>query len=172
VVLLLAAFLMQGCKGGKKTEQFALNYAQTFDVPVTIRVNVPHNTNTSPFATNIALELERNNTNISLIDRVELKQLRFLLKSPAGSDLGFIGSVNVFLRADGLPETLLAWRENIPDNNPSHLWLNPTPSDLKAYLLKERISFRISMVAQRLIASEHRIDLEASFTVSARFLGL
>ena len=172
VLLLITVLLLPGCKAVKKLTQFSLKFNQTIIIPSTVGINLPFNINTPPMATNSVAEFERNNTNSSLVERIELRQLRLKLTAPSNSDFSFLNSVKIFLSADGLPETLVAWRENIPDNVGKELDLQTTNADLKAYVMKERISLRVSTVTDKLIASEHHIDLEATFFVDARLLGL
>lgn len=170
---IIALIILQpGCKAIKKLTQFSINFNQTLTIPSSIGVNLPFNIHTPPISTNSTTEFERNNTNTNLVEHIHLKQLRLTLTAPAYSDFSFLNSVKIFLSADGLPETQVAWRENIPNDIGKVLELQTTNVDLKAYIVKDKVQLRVSTVTDKLIASEHQINLEGSFLVDARVLGL
>lgn len=160
------------CKAVKKLTQFTIDYNQTITIPSTIGLNLPFNIYTPPIPTNTTTEFELHNTRANLIERIELRRLHLKLVSPAYSDFSFLNSVKVFLSAEGLPETQVAWKENIPNSVGKELDLETTNVDLKEYLKRDKISLRVSTITDKLIASEHRVDLTATFFVDARVLGL
>lgn len=171
MLLIIGWMVLPGCKAAKKLDSFALQYNYEIVIPSTVGVNLPFNVSTTPLPTNSFAEFERNNTNASFVEQIVLRRLRLKLISPTASNLAFLRSVRVYLAADGLPETLMAWREDIPDNTGNELELQPTNANMMAYLIKEKITFRVNIVPDRLIASEHRLGVETMFLVEARVLG-
>lgn len=171
-IVFLTTLGYSGCKALKKLTQFNIDYNQSITIPSTIGINLPFNIFTPPIPTNSTSEFELHNTRANLVERIELRKLHLKLTSPTYSDFSFLNSVKVFISADGLPETQVAWKENIPNSVGKELDLETTNADLKEFLKKEKISLRVSTVTDKLIASEHHVDLTATFFVDARVLGL
>ncbi|HMM12169.1 MAG TPA: hypothetical protein PKE03_08780 [Bacteroidales bacterium] len=172
ILFIALALTLPCCKAARKLTQFTIKTTQTVILPSTIGVNLPFNIITPPIPTNSMVEFERNNTNADLVESVQLRRLRLKVISPESGDFSFLKSVRVFQIAEGQPETQVAWRDNIPDNIGREMDLQTTNANLKAFLIKDKISLRVSTVADKLIASEYHISLEADFFVDARIFGL
>lgn len=173
IMLIIVATVIPGCKTSKKNlTQFSLKFSREIIIPSTVGVNVPFSVNTPQLTTNTLSEFERHGTNASLVERISLRQVRLKLSEPVNGNFSFLKTVRLYIAADGLPETLVAWYEEIPNSIGKELELQTTNADMKAYLIKDKIAFRINVVPDKLIASEHRIDFEATFFVDARVFGL
>jgi len=173
--IILISFLIASiysCKTLDKLTQFNMDYDQSIVIPSSTGVDLPFNIQTPDVESNSESTFAVNDTRKDLIEKIQLTDLTLTLTSPAGADFGFLKSISVFISAEGLSETKIAWKEDIPDNPGTVLTLETTGVDLKEYIKKDKFSLRLNTVTDELITSDHHIDMHSVFFVDAQILGL
>lgn len=68
-------------------------------------------------------EFKKNNADINKVKSISIEGVELTIKSPAGQTFNFMKSIEVYLGADGMPETLIASKEGINT-------ISPTPTSL------------------------------------------
>jgi len=100
-----------------------------------------------------------------------LKELSLTLTSPASSNFSFLNSIEIFLKADGLSEIKIAWKDEVPANTDDYLELETTKTDLKEYIKKDNFILRVNTVTDKLLTSDHQLEITSVFFVDAKILG-
>lgn len=167
-LLFLPAF---ACKKIDKLTHFTMEFNETVVIPSSAGINLPFNVLTPDIQTNSESTFASNDTRKDLVEEIRLTKLDLTLKSPAGSDFGFLKSVSVFIAASGLPETKVAWKDNIPSDAGPYLNLDVSNADLKEYIKKDRFSLRLNTVTDELVTSDQQINVHSVFFVDAKILG-
>jgi len=173
--IILISFLIASiysCKTLDKLTQFNMDYDQSIVIPSSTGIDLPFNIQTPDVESNSESTFAVNDTRKDLIEKIQLTDLTLTLTSPSDADFGFLKSISIFISAEGLSETKIAWKEDIPDNPGTVLTLETTGVDLKEYIKKDKFSLRLNTVTDELITSDHHIDMHSVFFVDAQILGL
>ena len=62
-----------------------------------------------------------------------------------------------------MTELRIAWKENISDDVGNFLALETTENDLQAYISKDKFELRVQSVTDKLITSDHSIDIKSVY---------
>lgn len=112
-----------------------------------------------------------NDTRKDLVEKITLKKLELTLTNPSNTDFSFLESINIFISAEGIPETKIAWKDNIPSDISNFLILDVSEINLKEYIIKDNFVLKLNVVTDELLASDHEIDIHSVFFVDAKLLG-
>lgn len=162
---------LAGCKVVDKLTQFNMDFNSTVVIPVPEGTNLPSDVKTPDVVTNSESTFSVKDTRKDMIEEVKLTSLELTITSPSTGNFDFMKTINVYMLAEGLPETKIAWKENIPNGAGSVLELDTSNEDLKEYIKKDKIVLRMNTVTDELITTEHQIDIHSVFFVDARILG-
>lgn len=168
VACIMISFL--GCKKFDKLTQFNMDFDQTAVIPASSGINLPFNVLTPDMQTNSASTFEVNDTRKDLVEEIKLTTLTLTLNSPSNANFNFLKSINIYISADGLPETKIAWKEDIPEDI-SVLNLTVSNSDIKEYIKKDKFSLRMNAVTDEVITQDHEIAIHSVLFVDAKILG-
>ncbi|MCF8254667.1 MAG: hypothetical protein K9I36_08920 [Bacteroidia bacterium] len=173
-IILFATFLIGfsfACKKVDKLTKFNLNYEENVTIPSSTGINLPFNILSPDITTNSESSFSVNNTRKDLIESIKLTKLDLEIISPSNGNFNFLKSVDIYISADGLAETKIAYKENIPNNVGSKLSLDLTDTDLKEYIKKDKFSLKLVSVTDEFIATDYKIKISTSFFVDAKILG-
>ncbi|MDZ7741259.1 MAG: hypothetical protein U5Q03_05795 [Bacteroidota bacterium] len=81
-------------------------------------------------------------------------------------------TIKIYIRAEGLEEKLVAWKENISDGTGSELDLHTSSDDLKAFIKKESFKLRFYIKTDKAITQDVKIETYSRFFVDAKILGV
>ena len=171
ILFIVAAISFSGCKEIEKLTEFELEYSESFVIPSTHGIAIPIDITTLPIPTNSEAAFSGNNTSDDLIEAIKLNQLDLEVTSPDGGSLSFFKSIEIFILADGLNETRLAWKDAVPEDIGSKLQLDTSDEDLQEYIKGEEFSLRINAEMREAITEDHAIDFLSVFLVDALVLG-
>jgi len=129
IFYLMMFISLWGCKKLDKLTHFTLKYNETIIIPSSFGINLPVNIFTPDIESNSESEFKINNTRKDLIEEINLTSLKLIISSPSNADFGFLQSVNLYLNAEELPETKIAWKNEIPDDIGNELELEVTGDD-------------------------------------------
>lgn len=160
-----------GCKAVDKLTQFNMDFNSTVVIPVPEGINLPSDVKTPDVVTNSESTFSVKDTRKDMIEEVKLTSLELTITSPSTGNFDFMKTINVYMSAEGLPETKIAWKENISNGAGPVLELDTSNEDLKEYIKKDKIVLRMNTVTDELITTEHHIDIHSVFFVDARILG-
>jgi len=145
---------------------FTINDSTTFTIENNYGVDAPFSFPTPDITTNSSQEFENNNTRANLVKSVKLKQLRLTIQSPEDFTFSFLKSLHIYISADGLDETEIAYRDDIPKEATS-IDMETTGTDLKAYVKKDAYDLRFEAVTREAFAKDVTIKAEMEFKVKA-----
>lgn len=159
------------CKKLDELTQFDLDYTSKVTVPSSSVVNIPIDLSTPDIETNYQDQLSSNETSTDLVDDIKLAVMNINAKEPQGSNLDFLKSVQVFISVDGLDEIEIASSNDIPDGLTT-LELSVSSVNLKDYITKENIKFRIKTTTDKAITQDRDLEIFTRFSVNAKILGV
>ncbi len=151
--------------------KFDIEYNTQVTIPSSTGINLPFNINTPETETNSENTFESNDTRKELIEEIKLTKLELVLSSPSDADFSFLESVDVYISAEGLDEVKIASKTEVPEMI-SVLSLDVFDTDLKEYIKKDRYKLRLNTVTDEVITSDHTIDINSTFFVDAKILGI
>lgn len=164
--------LSSACKKLSELTQFQMDYEESVVIPSSIGLNLPFNLATPKIKTNSTEIFEINNTRKNLIEEVVLEYLTLKISDPVDADFSFLSSIEIYLSADSQEEILVAWIYNIKNNIGNSIILETSQENLAPYIVQDEFTLKFSTVTDKIPLYDHHIDINASFFVDARILGL
>ena len=171
-ILLAMAATMAGCDKLDSLTKFDMDYETSITIPATVGINTPFDIPTPAITTNADAEFSVNDTRKDLIEEIVLKSLTLTVDVPADGDFSFLSSIEIYIKADGLDEQKIAWKDNIPNDIGDVLELETSGIDLKEYIKKESFELKATTVTDELITQDHEIGIQSVFAVDAKILGI
>lgn len=159
-----------GCKKIDKLTKFNMEFNETVVIPASTGINLPFNILTPNVETNSESTFAVNNTRKDLINEIRLTKLDLRITAPSNGTFSFVKSLSIFLSADGLSETKIAWIENVSSNVGNVLNLDVSGADLKEYIKKDKFTLRLNTVTDELITSDYQINVHAIYQVDAKLI--
>ncbi len=164
--------ILFSCDEINKLTQFEIDYDEEVVIPSATGIDLPFNVATPDIATNSESKFSVNDTRKDLIQSIYLKSMTLNLTQPADGDFGFLKSIALYMKADGLDEIKIAWLDEIPADPGKVLELETSNADLQEYIKKDNFSLSASTVTDELITSDHHINIHSVFFVDAKILGI
>ncbi len=161
-----------GCDQVDKLTQFSLEYDETIVIPSVIGLNLPFTVATPSIKTNSTEIFEINDTRKNLLEEIKLERLTLNIIDPADGDFSFLESIEIYITAEGLEEVLVAWKYEIDDSVGSSISLETSDDDLTSFIVLDEFTLKFTTVTDKLILSDHTIEVQSSFFVDARILGI
>jgi hypothetical protein len=170
-LIALLSICFVACKKLDKLTQFEIDYTETVVIPASAGISLPFNFATPEKETNSESTFSVNETRKDLIEEIKLIDMTLTITSPSNADFSFLKSIEIFLNADGLSETKIAWLTSVPANAGNKIDLSKTSTDLKEYIKKDKMSLRVKTVTDETLGADHEISAYANFFVDAKVLG-
>jgi hypothetical protein len=130
VLLFLIAVVFSSCK---KLTEFTVSDTAEFTIPSTSSLGVPVNNSVS-VATSSNTEFKANGGDIKNVKEIRLIKLLLTTVQPSAQTFSFLNSIHIFISADDLPETEIAYLENIPSDVGNSIDLVTTGAVLDDYI--------------------------------------
>lgn len=170
--ILTVAVGLTSCEKARELTQFRIETNTTVTIPSASGVNLPVTILTPDVETNSTSTFENNNTRADLIEEIRLESSNLQITSPSSANFDFLKSIEIYIQADNLPETLIAEKQDIQNGQGQSLQLDVTGVDLTEYMTKSSIDLRVTVVTDEIPSSDIDIDVTNVFFVDARILGL
>lgn len=167
LILMLFASII-GCKKVRELTYFNINQSTTLTIPATNVVGVG-SIPAVPVTNNAQSEFKKQGTEDKYVEEVKLQDITLSIQSPQGHSFNFLNSIKIFISAPGHNETLLASKENVPENV-SSFSLETTGENLDRFIKADSYSLRIETVTDELLSEEVKILTEMIFRVRAKVL--
>jgi hypothetical protein len=153
------------CKKVNEATEFDINYASEVSVPAaSLTLNAPVDFTSPEISTDTGNKFAENETTRDLID--EIKLTRLFIASLTGN-LDFVKSINVYVKAPGLQDLLVATKSNIPAGSTSVL-LDPTGQNIKEHLFKDKIQFRLNVTVGTAPTTDQKLKIEETVHVAGK----
>lgn len=123
------------------TVTFYESFNESVSVPQLVLRGLTDTITTSLVATNIASQMQANNTSTSLVQSVKLQTITLTITTPPGQTFAFLQSARVFIYTDSLPPVEIASDQNIASTSDT---LNMTIDavELKPYLISNTFGMK------------------------------
>lgn len=171
IALILLIPILIGCKAINELTKFDLNFKRNFTIPPLPVAGTAPALEMKDIETNIDSVLTSYNLKPDRIQSVTLTSMKLTLTAPAGSDLSFLKSAEIFLTADGLTDVKVASVTEVPDNT-REIEMIVEGTDLKNFILKDKFGLKIMIVTDKPTVVEHRIDIAMAYVVDLKILGI
>lgn len=175
-ILILIALIVIGCRKDDgvidRLTHFNFETDYVVKVPASpVVTSVPVDIITPEIATHSDIAFSANKTRADLVEQIKLTQLDLSVKTPEGGTLTFLKSVDIYARAEGLPEVRVAYKDQVPADVGATLSLDVTDADLTEYFKKTTYQLRISVTADEVIMEDYGVNAHGKFFVDAKVLG-
>lgn len=164
--------LFTACDKIDELTKFDMEYSQRATIPSSTGINLPFDVFTPEMETNSESTFAVNDTRKDLIEEIKLTDLELVMISPEEADFSFLNSIEVYISADGLEEILIANLDEVPEDAGNVITLNTSDTDLKEYIKKDEFSLRLNTVTDELMSTDHELEVNSTFFVDAKILGL
>lgn len=171
ILILTILFTISSCDKVDDLTKFEIEYKSKVVIPASTGIDLPFNVFTPDMETNSESKFEVNDTRKDLIEEIKLTKLQLVIISPTDADFGFLNSVEVYISAEGLDEIKIA-EKDVDENIGNTLDVNVFDIDLKEYIKKDAFNLRLNTVTDEAIGSDHEIDVNSTFFVDAKILGI
>ncbi|SDM00806.1 hypothetical protein SAMN05421823_109261 [Catalinimonas alkaloidigena] len=169
---ILSIFLMGACQSVDRLTQFNMDYESSVTVSSGMSINLPFDMMTPDVTTNSESEFKVNNTRKDLIEEIRLTSMKMQITSPSSADFSFMKSIHIYLDAEDLGETEIAYLDDIPASPGRQLTLETTSADVQEYIKRDSFTLRVEAVTRKIPAQDVDIDIDSRFWVNARILGI
>ncbi|TLP82647.1 hypothetical protein [Maribacter sp. ACAM166] len=164
--------LFVSCDKLDELTKFDIEYSQQATIPSSTGINLPFDVFTPEMETNSESKFSVNDTRKDLIEEITLTELELVIISPDNADFSFLNSIEVYISADDLEEIKIAFLDDVPENSGNKITLNTSDIDLKEYIKKDEFILRLNTVTDELISTDHELEVNSTFFVDAKILGL
>lgn len=173
LILLLLAFgsIFLSCDQLSQFTKFEMPFNSSVTIPGNTGINLPFDLTTPQIPTNFASTFQDKGTNKELIESILLKSLQLKLTSPATGDLDFLSNLEIFMLADGLPETKVAWKSVAAIAGARVLNLDMGDTNLKDYISTDWFKLRLHTITDQGISQDQILDIASVFLIDAKILG-
>lgn len=169
-LLLGLVALITSCDKLDQLTTFQFSRTGEFTIPATTVVGVPITLNTPDITTSYIQEFESNGMSTDNVEYIKLVGMKVGVKSPAGETLDFLKSVTLSISADGLAESEIASKSNIPNNGALELDFDVSEVDLKQYMMKDNFKMKASAELDQVITQDVTIYARPTFEVKGNVL--
>lgn len=173
ILFILTIFTFCGCGVIDELTHFDIDYNYTFTLlshggiyldNIDIEAEGLKNSTESTF--------ENNDTRKDLVERATLKKFNVTILEPVGEDFSFLDKVEIKISTSNLEEKLIAWKDNISDNEGNYIELETTSSNLRKYLISDTLSVRLITTSSEPLLNDLLLDLKSTVEVDAKILGI
>jgi len=173
-ILILIALIAIGCHKDSVVDSFThFNFETDYvvKVPASPLSAVPVDIVSPELATHSDVAFSANKTRADLVEQIKLTQLDLSVKTPEGGTLTFLKSVEIYARAEGLPEVKVAYKDQVPVDVGATLSLDVTDVDLREYFKKAEYQLRITVTTDEVVRQDYGVNAHGKFFVDAKILG-
>ena len=171
LLILSILFTITACDKVDDLTKFDLEYKSKVVIPGSAGINLPFDVLTPEMETDSESKFQVNDTRKDLIEEIKLTELQMIITSPNNADFSFLKSIEVYISAEGLDEVKIA-EEEVDENVGKTLNVDVLDVDLKEYIKKDEFNLRLNTVIDEAIGSNHEIDVNSTFFVDAKILGI
>jgi hypothetical protein len=160
------AFLLFASCG--KLGTFNVEHSVDVIIPSQFGVNLPFNVNSPEIETNAEATFESEGTSTKRISSIQLSELRLSIVNPANADFDFLNEIEVFIKAPGLDEKRVAYKQNIPESGLKSFFCDIDDLNLKDYISKENFSLRVRTITDQVIFQDIQVRIDQKYKVRAK----
>ena len=172
ILSIFMLFLFMSCDTLDELTKFDISFEESITIPATSPIDLPFTISTPNIETNSNSEFSSNDTAKNLVEEIKLTEFKLTLKNPSSEDFSFLETIEIYIAADDLPDTLLAWNPTPISNDRNVMFLDTSNEDLKAYIFKDAFYLKVKVGTDEVLTQDYDIDINTVFFVDAKILGL
>lgn len=154
----------------KKLLTFNMDYTTYVSIPPQTILNSPFSFLTPEVETNSSAKFESEGTDTKNVKTIYLTQLKLSINSPQDANFDFISEIQIFIKAPGLDEKLIAEKKSIPKEQLKTLYCEVQGVELKEYISEEYFELRVRTVSDQPSTQEITIKADQVYSVEAKLL--
>jgi hypothetical protein len=170
LMLLVVLVLASSCKKEPGEVSFNVNSQSDFIIKGSSSILNLLEVVTPGISTNWEGDFSSNNTNKEKITDMRLRELVLNITNPAGQTFDFLENIHIFIKADGLQETEIAYNDNIPENIGQTLTLQTKDVDISPYAKKDNFTLRVTAKQRKVNNNDVSVRADMTFHVTANVL--
>jgi len=172
LILLLLPFVAfnSGCKKKVKSIPIELSFSTPFPTPEIDVVDSLLVLETFSFPTAIEDAMRSQNTTKDKLEEAVLENMEMTIVHPQNVNFNFLKQIEVYMKADGLPEKLSASLLDIPMTELRTIFLNSSGESMHEYLKKDEVQLVIKMVLRAPMKSGTLINIKTKYKGKAGVL--
>lgn len=166
-LLLLFVIMVTSCKKIDELTHFYMTYETSGVLDQTTVFGSPFDVLSPNIATMKDSVLSSENTAEHHVSQITLKTLFLNVANPDSIPLDYFQSIEIYLIVFEKPDKLIAWNNQIDDNEYNPFNLTLTTDDLSSYLLNPTIQYRIHGSLSGQFAIKTELELKTKYFVNA-----
>jgi len=159
------------CKKVDKTVSFDVSYQTDFIIDASIPLHTETTLNVDPVSTNISDVLDSKDSSVDLINQMKLTKIKLTITNPATQNFDFLSDSELYLKASGLPNIRIAWKNNMTNNLGNSIELILLSDDIKSYLKEDNVTFSLKIIKDEVTTQDVNIQADIFIKVEADLLG-
>ncbi|QDO95145.1 hypothetical protein FNB79_14570 [Formosa sediminum] len=172
ITVLFITLMVTSCDTLDDFTKFDITYNESITIPATIPIDIPFVINTPEIETNSESTFSVNDTSKDLIEDIKLTEFKLTLTNPSDEDFSFVETIEIYIAAEGLEDTKLAWNTTPIENGTNVMYLKTSDEDLKAYIFEDSFYLKIETGTDEILTQDYDIDIKTVFAVDAKILGI
>jgi len=163
--------ILSGCKTVDSLTHFTIPVKTTTTIKASLPINIPFDIPTPPIPLNTKQTFDSNNTAKELIEQAYLNTLTLTVLKPEGEDFSILKNIEIYIAANGLDYLKVASLYLVPTGKTT-IELDCTEVDLKPFIMKDEFTLKIKTLTDEINTKDYDIQIEGSFWVDAKILGI
>jgi hypothetical protein len=170
VLLFLSILIFSGCKKIDELTEFDIEYSTELTIPASgLSINQPITINSPEIPTNGVSKFTENNTAKNLIDEIKLSRFNISVVNPTGANLDFMNSLEIYIAAGSISESLFAKKTPIPSGS-SSIAMDLEGQNLKDYIFEDKFKMRLRLVPDQALTADVKIKIDQTMHVKGKRL--
>lgn len=158
-----------------KKKAIYTNFETEYAFKVTVPANALISSSLFPLSfeeeSNSENQYQINDTRKDLLEEVTLKSFLLETVQPQNENLSFLNSAEFYINADALPETLLAFKDPVPNNVGKDLLFDIRDENMAPFLKKDDFFIRTKVVTDENRTQDITLKGTIKFNVRAKVIG-
>lgn len=167
-LIILVFPLLSSCEKLNELATFNISNSTSITIESNSGINIPFTIPSPEISTSAEQAFKNNNTRAELVDEATLQSLNLEITAPADQTFDFLNEIEIYIKAEGLEEALLASKYNIPENVGNSLSLESSGINLKEYIKKETYSIKTRVVTDKVISRDIDLEVQMQFRIKAK----
>lgn len=165
-LLVLGSALLMGCDKSGVSKDFTMSFSTSVEIAANYGVYINQSHISEKTATKSSSLFTDNKTSAELIEKAVIKSLSLQFSSPAGGNLNFLKTADVYLNGEGLTEMKIGSISSISNDNKLIVALSPDSSDIRKFVILPELQIRLETTEDDFTNTAQTITPILSITVT------
>ncbi len=170
LMLLVIVAVFGGCKKDPGEVTFNVKSQENFVVQGSGSILSLLEVVTPGVTTNWEGDFANNNSRKDQLRDMRLRELVMKITAPAGETFDFLENIRIFIQAEGLQKTEIAYKDNIPTTIGQRLELETKDVDISPYARKDVFKLIVQAKQRKVNPDDVHMRADMTFKVTANVL--